>query len=272
MLARPFLYTLLTLWALLSLFPLAWMFLTAFEKPELIRSTALLPVSSWSDLGLENFQILWKHAQMTRWFVNTVLVCVAATVLHVLFDAMAGYAFARKEFAGKSLIFWLVLGTMMIPGQVLIVPLFLLMRNFGLIDTLAAVILPSLSSPFGIFMMRQFMRNLPRDLLDAARIDGCSEFGIFWRIVVPISAPAMATLGIFVFMSTWNAFLWPLVVLFSAENYTLSVGLATLQGKHTIDYGLLMAGATVTALPMILAFLFMSRFVVRGLSAGAVKG
>jgi multiple sugar transport system permease protein len=269
---RPFLYILLGLWALLSLFPLAWMFLTAFVKPELIRSTSVLPVSSWSDLSLESFYVLWKHAQMGRWFANTMLVCGVATVLHVLFDAMAGYAFACKQFVGRSMLFWLVLGTMMIPGQVLIVPMFLLMRNMGLVDTLAAVLLPSLSSPFGIFMMRQFMANVPRDLLDAARIDGCSELGIFWRIVMPLAAPAMATLGIFVFMSSWNAFLWPLVVLFSSEKYTLAVGLATLQGKHTIDYGLLMAGATATALPMIVAFLFMSRFVVRGLSMGALKG
>ncbi|MBI2945815.1 MAG: carbohydrate ABC transporter permease [Candidatus Wallbacteria bacterium] len=272
MLGRGFVYSLLALWALLSLFPLAWMFLTAFVKPELVRTTAILPVSSWSDFSLENFRILWKHARMGRWFANTVAVCGVATVLHVLFDSMAGYAFARKEFAGRSFLFWLVLGTMMIPGQVLIVPMFLLMRNLGLIDTLAAVALPSLSSPFGIFMMRQFMLGLPRDLLDAARIDGASELGIYWRIVAPLAAPAMATLAIFVFMSSWNAFMWPLVVLFSADHYTLAVGLATLQGKHTVDYGLLMAGASVTAAPMIVAFLFMSRYVVRGLSAGALKG
>lgn len=266
------LYVLLALWALLSLFPLAWMFLTAFVLPDRIHTTSIVPVSSADDLGLENFYILWKHARMGRWFANTLFVCLLATFLHVLFDSMAGYAFACKEFTGRGLLFWFVLGTMMVPGQILIVPLFLLMRTMGLVDTLTAVILPGLSSPFGIFMMRQFMRNLPRDLLDAARIDGCSELGIFWRIVVPLSAPAMATLSIFVFMSTWNAFMWPLVVLFNSDRYTLAVGLATLQGKHTIDYGLLMAGASVTALPMIIAFLLMSRYVVRGLSAGALKG
>ncbi|MBI3893726.1 MAG: carbohydrate ABC transporter permease, partial [Candidatus Wallbacteria bacterium] len=157
MLGRGFLYLLLLLWALLSLFPLAWMFLTSLVKPELVRTTAILPVSGLSDLSLENFRILWKHARMGRWFANTLLVCGVATTLHVVFDSMAGYAFARKEFAGRGVLFWFILGTMMIPGQVLIVPLFLLMRNLGLVDTLAAVMLPSLSSPFGIFMMRQFM-------------------------------------------------------------------------------------------------------------------
>lgn len=269
---RVLVYGLLGLWAVLSLFPLAWMFVTSMVRPELIRASSFLSISSLEDLSTENFQVLWRQASLGTWFINSLLVCGVTTVLHLLFDSMAGYAFARKEFAGKGWLFWLVLGTMMIPGQVLMVPLFLLVQQMGLIDSLLAVILPGLSSPFGIFMMRQYMLSLPRDLLEAARIDGCSELSLFFRIVLPLSLPALATLGIFIFMSTWNAFLWPLVVLFRSENYTLTVGLATLQDQHTVDHGLLMAGGAVASIPMILAFLLFSRHFVKGLQAGALKG
>ena len=269
---RQLLRLLLASWAALCLFPLFWMFFTSFVRPEKITAGSLTLATSLDDFSLDNYRALFAHASMGRWFINSVLVCAVITLLHLLFDSLAGYAFAKKKFRGRSLVFGLIVATMMIPGQVLMVPLFILLSRMGLVDTLTAVVLPALAGPFGIFMMRQHIKSIPDELLDAARIDGCSEARIFFSIILPLSAPMLATLGIFVFVTHWNAYLWPLIVLYSNEVYTLPVGLATLQGKHTVNYGLLMAGASLAALPMLVAFICFSRAFVKGLTAGAVKG
>ena len=269
---RQLLRLLLACWAALCLFPLFWMFFTSFVRPEKITAGSLTLATSLDDFSLANYRALFAHASMGRWFINSVLVCAVITLLHLLFDSLAGYAFAKKKFRGRSLVFGLIVATMMIPGQVLMVPLFILLSRMGLVDTLTAVVLPALAGPFGIFMMRQHIKSIPDELLDAARIDGCSEARIFFSIILPLSAPMLATLGIFVFVTHWNAYLWPLIVLYSNDVYTLPVGLATLQGKHTVNYGLLMAGASLAALPMLVAFICFSRAFVKGLTAGAVKG
>lgn len=263
---------LLLAWGAACLFPLAWMVFTSFVAPERITAGSLTLISSADDLTVRNYETLFRHARMGRWLVNSVVVCLVITLLHLVVDAMAGYAFAKKRFRGRSFLFGLVVATMMVPGQILMVPLFVLLCRMGLVDTLTAVVLPALAGPFGIFMMRQHIGTIPDDLVDAARIDGCGEAGIFRHVILPLSGPMLATLGVFVFVTNWNAFLWPLIVLYSADGYTLPVGLATLQGKHEVDYGLLMAGATVAALPMVVAFLAASRAFVTGLTAGAVKG
>lgn len=263
---------LLAAWAAVSLFPMIWMFYTAFLTPDAIKTGELSVSMSLDSFTFGNITALFKHSKIGRWFFNSVLICVVVTAVHLLFDAMAGYAFARGNFPGGNGLFWLVIGTMMVPGQVIIIPTFILITRMGLTDSMWGVILPALAGPFGIFMMRQFMLSIPRDLEEAARIDGCGEFGIFFRVILPLSMPALSTLGIFIFVTHWNAFLWPLVVLYSPDKYTLPVGLATLQGQHIHDYGLLMAGASAGALPMILAFLFFSRFFIKGMQSGAVKG
>lgn len=262
----------LTLWALISCFPLVWMLFTSFVDPELIKSSGLTLVSKSSDLTLENYRVLLSHSSMGRWFVNSLFVAAVVTFFHLLFDAMAGWAFARMEFPGKRLLFAVVVATMMVPGQVITVPLFIQMSHMRLIDSLWALILPALAGPFGIFLFRTHCQSLPRDLEEAARIDGCSEWGIFSRIVLPLSLPVLGTLGTFIFVTHWNAFLWPLIVLFSASGYTLPVGLATLQGQHDTDYGLLMAGASLSALPMLIAFLAFNKLFIQEISAGALKG
>lgn len=269
---RPLVYVLLAIWALLSLFPLIWMFYTSFIHPDKIHAGGLALATSFDDFSMENYRVLWRHAKVGLWFANSLIVCLVVTAAHLFFDSLAGYAFAKKEFRGKNFLFWLIIATMMVPGQVIVVPMFILMSQMGLLDSLFAVILPGLAGPFGIFLMRQFIQGIPSDLEDAARIDGCTEFEIYWRIILPLCKPVMATLGIFVFVTHWNAFLWPLIVLFSSRNHTLSVGLATLQGKHDVDYGLLMSGAGVAALPMLIVFLLFSRFFVKGLQSGALKG
>jgi multiple sugar transport system permease protein len=263
---------LLALWAVACCFPLGWMAFTSLVSSDQIKTGGITLVGSPAELTLDNYRVLFSRAGIVRWFVNSLAVAGVITLFHLLFDAMAGWAFARMEFPGKRVLFAVVVATMMVPGQIVTVPLFIQMSGLGLIDSLWALILPALAGPFGIFLFRTHCQSLPRDLEEAARIDGCSDWGIFSRIVLPLSLPVLGTLGTFLFVTHWNAFMWPLVVLFSASRYTLPVGLATLQGQHDTDYGLLMAGASVSALPMVAVFLGFHRLFVQEITAGALKG
>ena len=252
-----------------------WMFYTSFNPAD--RLSAMLMGSLPPDflhggLTLLNYTRIFANAPIARWTFNSFVICAVITAVQLLVDSMAGYAFARKEFPGRRILFWLVIGTMMVPVHILIVPLYIMMVRLHLVDTLWAAILPGLAGPFGIFFMRQYMLTIPTELEEAARIDGCSEFQIFFRIILPISAPALGVLAIFLFISNWNSFLWPLLVLNSADMFTLTVGLATLQDKHALDYGLLMAGAVVASLPMFGVFFLFQRMFIRGVRVGALKG
>ena len=262
--------TLLALGALVSIFPAFWMLYTSFSPAE--KLNAVPPALVHGDLTLINYARIFANAPIVRWTFNSFLICAVITFGQLLFDSMAGYAFARKEFPGRRLLFWLIVGTMMVPVHILIVPLYIMMVKLHLVDTLWAAILPGLAGPFGIFFMRQYMLTIPTELEEAARIDGCSEFQVFSRIILPISAPALGVLAIFLFISNWNSFLWPLLVLNSADTFTLTVGLATLQDKHALDYGLLMAGAAVASAPMFAVFLLFQRMFIRGVRMGALKG
>jgi len=253
-----------------SIFPAAWMFYTSFCPSD--ELSAVPPVLIHRTITLLNYAQIFSNAPIVRWTFNSFLICVAITVGQLLFDSMAGYAFAKKEFPGDRVLFWLIVATMMVPVQILIVPLYLMMVKLRLVDTLWAAILPGLAGPFGIFFMRQYMLTIPTELEEAARIDGCSELQIFCRIILPISAPALGVLAIFLFISNWNSFLWPLLVLNSSETYTLTVGLATLQDKQALDYGLLMAGASIASLPMFGVFLLFQHMFIRGVRMGALKG
>jgi multiple sugar transport system permease protein len=186
---------------------------------------------------------------------------------------MVGYALAKLRFAGRNLLFVLVLGTLLVPGAVTLVPLFVLMAKLELVDTLWAVILPTAAGPLGVFLMRQFMLGIPTDLIEAARVDGAREFTIFWRVVLPLSAPALAALGIITFLPAWNALLWPLVVLTSQENYTLPVALAIFsRGQFQADYGLLMAGSVALVVPVIIVFLVLQRQFTESVTMTGIKG
>ncbi len=270
-----FLFVLLAIGAAISIFPAVWMLYTSFCPAEKL-STGFLhktPSSLLSeDFTLINYMRLFGNAPIMRWTLNSFLICAAITFGQLLFDSMAGYAFARKHFPGRQLLFWLVIGTMMVPVHILIVPLYIMMVRLHLIDTLWAAILPGMAGPFGIFLMRQYMLTIPTTLEEAARIDGCNELQIFFRIILPLCTPALGVLAIFLFISNWNSFLWPLLVLNSADSFTLTVGLATLQDKHTLDYGLLMAGAIVASLPMFCVFLVFQRMFVKEMRMGALKG
>ncbi len=206
-----------------------------------------------------------------QYFVNSLFISTALTLLTLLFSTMGGLAFAKYQFPARNFLFWVLLGSMMIPFQVLLVPLFALMDAFRWFDTYTAIIIPFSASAFGTFLMRQYILTVPSQMLDAARIDGCSDFRIYWDIVLPVIKPALGALTIFAFMNSWNNFLWPLIVLRSESKYTLPLGLAGLMGVYSQEYGMLMAGTLISTLPIILLFLGMQREFVSGITLGAVK-
>ena len=260
----------LLLLALLSIAPLLWM-LSVSLMPRGAAShfpPPLLPVA----ITLENYRELFARTGMARNFGNSLLVSLAITAGSLLLNTMAGYAFAKLRFAGRERIFRGLLAALVIPAQVAMLPLFLLMKQIGLVNSLGGVVVPALASVFGIFLVRQYARSIPDELLDAARIDGAGEWRIFLGIVLPLLRPVLATLAVFTFMTAWNDFMWPLIVLTGQENYTLPVALASLSREHIMDAELMMAGAVVTVLPVLALFLVLQRHYVRGLTLGGVKG
>lgn len=221
---------------------------------------------------VENYRTALYKAPILRWFLNSALVATASTLLVLLADAMAAYAFARVRFKGSNILFAIVLSTMMVPSQVTIVPLYLFFNQLSLLDTYLAVILPRAASALGVFMLRQFFKGIPVELEEAARIDGCSRYQIFWRIILPLARPALAALGIFTFVWSWNDFMWPLITLSSKEMYTLPIGIATLVGYYARDYGMLMAGAFIASAPVLAVFLLFQREFIRGIALTGIKG
>jgi multiple sugar transport system permease protein len=223
------------------------------------------------DNSFSTYKYLFQRTNIWKWFFNSFYIAVVVTVGILLFDTMAGYVLAKKRFPGRDLIFWIIVATMMIPGQVTLVPMFIMVQKLGLFDTHWALILPDLSMVFGVFLMRQFLYSIPSELLEAARIDGAGEWKTFWTVVIPLAKPALATLGIFTFMNVWNSFLWPIIVLNNADLYTLPVGLKTLQDANLASFKLLMSGAAVAAIPMIIVFIAFQRYFIKGLTLGGVK-
>src|SRR5712691_1252371 len=203
---------------------------------------------------------------------NTLLIAGVITVFHLLFDSMAGYAFAKRQFPGRNVLFWLVLSTLTVPAQVTLIPVFLLLKNLNLLDTYPGIILPGFADVFGVFLMKQYIQTLPSELESAGRVDGASEWQIYQHIILPLCTPALAVLAIFTFQRYWNSFILPLVVLHDSFKYPIQVGLATLQGEFNTDYGMLMTGAAVAAIPMMLVFFTFQRYFVEGIRIGGVKG
>ena len=263
-------YAGITVWALLSLFPLYWMVATGIRPTS--YSIELPPEWIPTKFTLANLGKMFALAPALRWTFNSFVVASAVALSNVFWSALAGYTLSKKQFPGDKVIFWMIVGLIFVPWQLMLVPLFMLMRNFGLLDTYGALIFPELIYPYTIFLMKQYLSTLPSELLDAAKIDGASEFGVFHRIVMPLALPGLAVVGIFTFMGNWNNFIWPLLVTNSEEMRTLQVGLSKLQSHWYTDYGLLMAGASFSAIPMIIVFLAFQRLFLRGITVGAVKG
>lgn len=256
--------------AILAAGPLLWMVSASFMRPGEANSSPppLLP----SDPTLEHYRALFTSLNLGRYFLNSLGIAVGGTILAVLITAMAGYAFAKLRFRGRDPLFKVLLAGMVIPGQVAMLPMFILLREMGLINTLFGAMVPVLAPIYGIFLVRQYALSIPDDLLDAARLDGASELRIFRSVVLPAITPVLATLGVFTFLSAWNDFMWPLIVLSDDAHYTLPVALANLAGEHVQDVELMMGGAVVTVLPVFLAFLFLQRHYIQGIMAGSVKG
>lgn len=263
------LYVPLTAAALLALLPLYWLLTGSVKPPETLM--AMPPHFVPHGFTTEHFRRLFTLAPAGAWLMNSLLIASISTVVNVVLCGMAGYGFAKMRFPARSVLFWACLGTMMVPMQVTVVPLFLMVRDLGLINTYLGLMLPTLVTAFGIFMMKQFIQTLPDSLIEAARIDGCSEFMIFWRIVFPLTAPAVAVLAILSFTSSWNNFLWPMLATTENDMWTLPVGLGSLSDNFFADYGLTMAGAALAAIPMIVLFLTLQRYFLRGLTLGGVK-
>lgn len=218
-----------------------------------------------------NYRNLWKTVPYNRYFINSVFIATASTLLTLFFCSLGGYAFAKYRFRGQKVLFGILLASMMVPFQVLLVPLFGLMYDIGWLNSYKAIVIPFSVGAFGVFLMRQFIVTIPSELLDAARIDGCSEFGIYYRIVLPIIKPALGALTIYSFLGSWNGYLWPLIILRDEAKYTLPIGLANLVGIYRQDYGMLMAGTLLSLMPIVILFLAMQREFVQGITLGSVK-
>jgi multiple sugar transport system permease protein len=267
---RIALYALLVLGALMALLPMLWM-LSASLMPTGEAST-FPPHFLPSKPTIAHYRDLFTRLSLGRYLFNSAFISIVVTFASLAVNSMAGYAFAKLRFRGRDKLFRFLSAGLVLPVQVSMLPLFLLLKNMGLINTYWGVIIPGLASIFGIFLVRQYALSIPDEMLDAARVDGASEARIFWSIVVPGILPILATLSIWTFLATWNDFMWPLIVLSDESHYTLPVALANLSGEHVQDTELMMAGSVITVIPVMLVFLFLQRYYIQGVMAGSVKG
>jgi multiple sugar transport system permease protein len=254
----------------LVVIPFVWMVISSF-KPE--AEVMTVPPTWWPETPTtDNYDQLFTKLDFPTYFANSAIVAVATAVGNMVFCSMLGYALAKLQFPGKRLVFVLVLGTLMVPGVVTFIPLFVLTTNLGLTNSLPGMFLPYLAGPFGVFLMRQYILGLPDELIQAARVDGASELRIFFSIILPLCGPAVATLGILTFLTSWNNFLWPLVVATDESKFTLPVALALFAvGQNATKYGLLLAGSVVVVLPVLLVFLFLQRRIIQGVAMTGIK-
>lgn len=264
-------YLLLGSIAIAMLLPLLWMVSTAFKgasedifqfPPQFIPSSPTF----------ENFAEAWKRAPFGRYFWNSLVIAIATVVLNLILCSLAAYPLARLNFRGREVIFSLVVATILIPFQIVMIPLYILAVRLGLLNTYIGAIFPSIASAFGIFLMRQAFQTVPKELEEAARIDGCSELGIWWHVMMPSVRPALVTLALFVFIGSWGDFLWPLLVLDRPEYYTLPLGVNRLAGSFSFNWRIISAGSVISILPVILVFIAAQRYIVPSETGSGVKG
>lgn len=253
---------------LLIAIPFIWMVLSAFKAESEV--TSLTPHLLPSKFTLDNFRNLFENMSFGLYLKNTIVV-VLWSFVGLFLNAMAGYAFAKFHFKGRDKFFFLVLATMMIPGQVTMIPVYLILNQMNLTNTMAGIVLPGLVSAFGIFLFRQFMETIPDELLEAARLDGAGEFRVFIQIVLPISKPILAVQGILTFIAGWNSFLWPLIIANDESLYTLSVGLSLLKGQYGGNYALQMAGSTFMVVPIVVIFILFQKHIIEGYTISGMK-
>lgn len=263
-------YGVLCVLGCLTLFPVLWVMLSSFKpQSELFRVPLTIIPKTWT---LENYTNSLKAGNFVIYFSNTVFVSVTSTIITVLINVMAGYALAKYIFRGRNLIFSTMIATLMIPLQVIMIPIFLQLKSFDLLNSLWGIIIPPAATPTGVFLARQYMVNLPNSLIEAARIDGAREHTIFFRLILPMSKPIIATIAIFSFMWRWNDYLWPLIVISNNKKQTLQQALANFVGQLQINWSNLLAMTTIAIIPVIIVFLVFQRFFFSGITAGSVKG
>jgi multiple sugar transport system permease protein len=251
------------------LLPLVWMFFASFRS---VHDLAMYPPALFPrEWTLSNYTRIFKEIPFGRLYLNTTIFAGTVTVGSLLLDSMSGYALARLRFRGSLMVFISIVVLLMLPFQVTLIPLYLLMHSLGLVNTLPGLVIPRLTSAFGIFYMRQYFLSLPSELEDAARVDGASEWRIFWQVVAPLARPALLTLGLFCFQANWNDLIWPLIMTNSLSNSTLPSGLALFAGDHNINYGVIMAGSVLSLLPVVVLFLIVQRVFVQGIATTGSK-
>lgn len=267
-------YLLLFLGATTMIAPFLWMITTSLKEPGAVFSFQKNWWEEWIPMSfrVDNYIKAWQVVPFAKFYLNSIFVTFCITLGQVVTSAMAAYAFARLRFPARDKIFFGYLATMMVPGAVTMIPVFILLSYLGWIDTYKALILPGIFTAYGTFLLRQFFLTLPKDLEDAATMDGCSYLGIFWRIILPLSKPALATLTTFTFMGSWMNFMWPLIVINTHEKFTLPVGLAYFQSLHHTDWTLLMAASVMMISPILVVFIFNQRFFVEGIKLTGIKG
>lgn len=264
-------YTVLILISFFMILPFVWMLSSSFKLPEDIFGYPPRLISQ--NPILSNYTFIFQEKNLLGVLFNTIIIALSATLLSLFFTTLGGYGFAKFEFPGKKILFVILLATMIIPGAVMMVPTFVIMRELGWVDKFWPLIVPGAASAFGIFFFRQYISTINDELMDAARIDGASEFGIFWRIILPIISPGMISLGLIFFMASWNNYLGPLIYLKSPENWTITVSINAMSGGAGLTYwGPQMAMSVISLIPLLIIFLVFQRRFAEGITAGAIKG
>lgn len=263
-------YLLLFIAVILTLTPFVWMISASLMQEGAANQfpTRLFPKNP----TLEHYKHLFSRLNLFRYFINSLVVSLGITVISLFFNSMAGYAFAKYRFPGKHKLFNLLLSSMVIPAQVTMLPLFIMLNRLGLINNYWGLIIPAMANIYGIFLIRQYIVSISDSLIEAARIDGASDFYIYWRIILPLAKPILVTLALFTFMGSWNSFLWPLIVMTKDSMYTLPVALANLMGEYAQDTELMMSGAVITVFPVVIIFLLLQKYYIKGIMLGSVKG
>jgi len=261
-------WLLLLVGGIVMLTPLLFMFSTSLKDSADVYDLRLIPAAP----TIDNYVKVLSDGRFLRWFVNSIGIAALVTISNVFFDSLVGYTLAKYRFRGRYLVFVAILSTLMIPTEMLVIPWYLMARNFGWLDTYWGIMFPGMMTAFGTFLMKQFFETVPDDFLEAARVDGLNEFSIFWRIAMPLVTPALSALAIFTFLGNWTAFIWPLIVTTSKELYTLPVGLSSFAVEQAIQWELIMTGAALATLPTLAVFLVLQRYIVRGVALAGLKG
>ena len=269
--ARPgkvVLWTLLFLGGVVIVTPIVFMAATSFKTGQEVFELSIIPDKP----TLENYLFILQESKFLRWMLNSLWVATFSTASVLFFDSLVGYTLAKFDFRGRQIVFIAILSTLMIPTEMLIIPWYMMSRSFGWIDTYWGIAFPGLMTGFGTFLMRQFFMSLPDELIEAARIDGWSEFAIWWRIAMPLVIPALSALAIFHFLGNWTAFIWPLIVTNDPDIYTIPVGIASFNGEFQMDWEVVMTASCLATLPTLLVFLLLQKFIIRGIMLAGLKG